>query len=444
MNDENDHHRPPLSPFNPSHHEHLRPLTTHLSPLRNSNLQHHNKPRNSPFRSKPLKPKLKSKYIHHQEEEKTEEEKELKEEMEKEKEEETKNEGTKLKTKEDTLEKELLPPRILNMERGHDTDDKYQENNNDDKDKSDQEGLRIVFDPYNEMKDNNDNLTNSNHIHNDNKINCSNQIVAYDDERDLPSVDAESQEQKEKQKEDAKSQFQERCQSCASTAVVHVKSCVQKTYIQCQNITCKCSRRVPYICLVCCPSSVLFWCIKQDVPDFPKADAWLEEDNKRKVHCTKLLRYYTTCKRVAYVWIRQTCCSQQVDEHLRSRAEIAFEERRLSRLECKKQKRLTRIGSMMNNIPLEENFRPARYRAPPRRSTRTMLSAYQLACMAREQGRGQKKEVALKEDRFSMVKSALNDACYTVDGKVFFQSKRRLVSVHVLVYFPSVLVSKRD
>ena len=46
--------------------------------------------------------------------------------------------------------------------------------------------------------------------------------------------------------------------------------------------------------------------------------------------------------------------------------------------------------------------------------------------MAKENGSGKKKEMALENDRFGMVRTALNDKCYTVDGKRFFKSRRRL------------------
>ena len=56
-----------------------------------------------------------------------------------------------------------------------------------------------------------------------------------------------------------------------------------------------------------------------------------------------------------------------------------------------------------------------------------MISAYQLALMARESKEGGKKiEVALEDDRFGMVRTALQESCYTVDGKIFFPSKKRL------------------
>ena len=43
--------------------------------------------------------------------------------------------------------------------------------------------------------------------------------------------------------------------------------------------------------------------------------------------------------------------------------------------------------------------------------------------MAKENGSGKKKEMALENDRFGMVRTALNDKCYTVDGKRFFKSR---------------------
>ena len=232
--------------------------------------------------------------------------------------------------------------------------------------------------------------------------------------------------------------------AAAHATATHVLTCTHCLFQQCQTVKC----RVPYFCLVCCPASVLFFCISEDPPVVLPVDDWIEKDNQRTMYCKPARRFIKEVRHSISAWCQQTCCSSGgnlVDVEEQTKEEIAYANEKLHKLEVKKKKRLTRIGNMMDKAeaeafskaaaaafengvdlahPLESNFQPMVHRASPVRSSRTMMSALDKITMAKKQG--QKKKQVVQGDRFGMVQKALDTACYTVDGKRFFRSKRRL------------------
>ena len=387
MNNENN---PPLSPFKPRK-EHLRPLSTHLSPLRARPSNNQQPPRSSPFRrSAPLK----SKYLVPTDQKKNETTTIDQQDNTNE----TKEETNKQESKEsDVLLQQT--PEAFDMQREIDptTTDPTVDN-------------QIIFIPTNteEIEDIRD-IENATEIESCNPYDQfidieqqpnlnqpisssatitsteskSKDIYALNDDPDQetktmvqeqdPPISRRATPDKQELIRQNAILLQQKCQTCTYSTFTQTKTCVTLTCKKCKKI--ECNMRLPFCILLCCPASVLFCCIKEDAPDFPHVNAWVEEDNKRKIYCKTMQRYYKQAKRSAWVWFRQTCCSEQVDEQLKSKEQIKFEQKRFNKLEEKKQKRMSRVSMMMMpDGPTDENFKPARFRAPPRRSTRTLLS----------------------------------------------------------------------
>ena len=84
-----------------------------------------------------------------------------------------------------------------------------------------------------------------------------------------------------------------------------------------------------YVCLVCLPASVLFFCVHEEPPAVLPVDEWLERENNKKQCCKPLRRYLRSKKKATWVWCQHTCCSASVnlqEETEKSTEEIAFEE----------------------------------------------------------------------------------------------------------------------
>eukprot|EP00946_MAST-07B_sp_MAST-7B-sp1_P005100 g5100.t1 len=200
---------------------------------------------------------------------------------------------------------------------------------------------------------------------------------------------------------------------------------------------------LPTCCLVNCPASILFCCITEDAPDFPHVADWIKKDDARVIYCKDLRRNYRKAKRRLYVWYKQTCCGVRAEAQILSREDRLYEERRIARLEAKKNLRLSRASmiieksSQMKEKELETPGKveeaPPVFRAPPVKPTRSVLTAMDRAIISRRakdlasgKKRLPKARPNIQNDRFAMVENALEKKCYTTDGRRFFKSKRQL------------------
>ena len=192
--------------------------------------------------------------------------------------------------------------------------------------------------------------------------------------------------------------------------------------------------------MVCLPASVLFFCVHEEPPDVLPVDEWLARENQKKQCCKPLRRYLHSKKQATWVWCQHTCCSGSVnlqEETEKSKEEVAFEEEHIRKLELKKSRRLKRVERMVDKATSkamltlyemgeeQDHTTPSVYRASPIKSNRNIISAMH-KMLLKKQGHQQQKPPVVPGDRFGMVRAALNEGCYTVDGKRFFRSKRRL------------------